>query len=296
MISNQTYRAKLMMILSMAIWGTIGIFRNYISLPSSYLALTRGIIGMVVLAFYMLILGKRLDWKAIKKNMLFLCLSGIGLGTNWMLLFEAYIYCDSVATATLCYYMAPIIMIVAAPFILKEKMTVKKGLCAAAALIGMILVSGVLEETRGGSANFKGILFGIAAAFIYAAVVFLNKRIQGIYALDKTIIQLAVSSIIMLPYSLITENLAGIRMDITEILLILTVGIVHTGLAYALYFGSIHRLSSQTIALYSYIDPVLALVLSSLIIPNQGMTKMGIRGAVMILGATMICELTEKKK
>jgi len=98
--------AYLKNILSMFIFGTIGIFRRYLPLPSSLVAMVRGAIGMAFLLAVMALIRRKLDVAAIRKNFLRLCLSGACLGINWILLFEAYNY-TSVATATLCYYLAP---------------------------------------------------------------------------------------------------------------------------------------------------------------------------------------------
>lgn len=287
--------AKMMLLLAVSIFGTIGIFRKFISLPSGMLALARGVIGMGFL--FMLLLKKReaIQWAHIKRNLLPLCFSGVCLGVNWILLFEAYLY-TSVPTATLCYYMAPVFVLLAAPFLLKEKLTVKKGLCAAAAFAGMILVSGVLEAENQSEWQFRGVLLGLAAALFYAGVIFGNKKIREISAYDKTIVQLGVSSLVLLPYVLLSGEIKNLTVDLRAVLLVICVGVLHTGIAYALYFGAIPRLKGETIALYSYLDPILALVLSALLLPGEKLGWMGVAGAVMILGATMICELPDRKR
>ena len=78
--------------------------------------------------------------------------------------------------------------------------------------------------------------------------------------------------------------------DATTVVLALIVCVLHTGLAYALYFGSMSRLSAQTVALLGYIDPVVAVLLSAVVL-GQGLDAMGILGAVLILGATVVSEL-----
>jgi drug/metabolite transporter (DMT)-like permease len=148
---------------------------------------------------------KRVDKKAIKKNLLLLLISGAAIGVNWILLFEAYRY-TTVAVATLCYYMAPVIVILLAPFLLKEKMTVKKSVCAAVAIIGMLLVSGIFDGGAAYIGSGKGILFGLGAAMFYASAVLMNKFIKDISAYDKTIMQLGAAAIVVLPYSLLTSG------------------------------------------------------------------------------------------
>lgn len=281
-------KGKLMLITSMCIFATIGILRKFIPYPSSFVALVRGFVGAVFLFAVILLRRQKPDAAAIRKNGLLLLLSGAALGFNWIFLFEAYSY-TSVATATLCYYLAPILVILASPMVLNERLTPKKGICALTALIGMALVSGVTKTGLAGFHEMKGILFGLAAAVLYASVMVLNKVIRGIGAYDKTISQLLLASLVLLPYVLLTEDLGQLSFLPVPFLLLMAAGIVHTGAAYWLYFGSMESLKAQTIALYSYIDPILAIVLSMAVLSEPMTLTAGI-GAVMILGAAFVSE------
>ena len=286
---------KMMMIGAMTIFGTIGIFRKYIPLPSSLLALARGIIGTAFLLFLVLAVKRdKLSIEAIKRNFVFLIVSGAFIGFNWILLFEAYQY-TTVATATLCYYMAPVIVVLVSPFLFKERLTLLKAICVAVALAGMVFVSGIPQSGFGGMSELKGILLGLGAATLYAIVVILNQYIKDIPAYDKTIMQLGTAAIAILPYTLLTENFADISFTPVAVLMLLFVGIVHTGIAYTLYFGSMSGLKAQTIALFSYIDPVVAIILSAVIL-QENIGLWGVIGAVMVLGSTMVSELFGEKK
>ncbi len=291
---NGANKSKLSLILSMFIFGTIGIFRRYIPLPSSLLALARGAIGVIFLLIFMAVKKEKLNLREIKDKILLLCISGVFIGFNWILLFEAYNY-TTVATATLCYYMAPVFVIIASPFLFKEKLTLKKILCVIVALVGMVLVSGVIETGFSGAGEFKGVLLGLGAAVLYATVVLMNKKTAGVPAYTKTVIQLGSAAIVLLPYTLLTENFAELTFEPLTIIMLLIVGVVHTGWSYALYFGSMDNLKAQTVAIFSYIDPVVAIILSALIL-NEEMSIFGVIGAVMVLGSTMISELPSKKK
>ena len=286
--------ARLSLILSMCIFGTIGLVRKYIDLPSSIIALARALIGTLFLACLLLIRRQKPDWAAIRKNVLPLLISGAMLGFNWILLFEAYCH-TSVATATLCYYMAPILMILVSPIFFRERLTPKKLLCVVVALIGMVLVSGVLQTGIRSISELKGIFLGLGAAVLYTGVVLVNKKMGPIAALDRTILQLAISGIILLPYTALTEDWSAISPGFGEIALLLVAGIIHTGIAYALYFGSIHKLPAHTVALYSYIDPILAILLSALFL-REPLTLPGIIGAILILGAAFFSERCQKDK
>ena len=282
-------KSILMFISSMLIFGTIGIFRRYIPLPSAFLAFSRGILGGLFLLAFSRITKKVTGEKLPLRLFLGLAFTGALMGINWILLFEAFNY-TTVSKATLCYYMQPTIVILLSPFIFKEALTRKKALCAVTAIIGMVLVSGVMEEKGTWSGDARGILLGLGAAAFYAAVVIMNKKIQGVDAYRKTTIQLLSAGLAMIPYLLLTNGFAGAGLRMNVILLLFFVGIVHTGIAYVLYFGSMDGLRVQSIALLSYIDPVSALFFSALFLAER-LSLPGLIGAVLIIGSAIASEI-----
>ncbi len=283
---SQDGQAKLSLLSAMLIFGTIGLFIRYIPLPSSLIAFSRGFIGTLFIVLFLAVKRIPISWTAIRQNIGRLILCGICIGFNWIFLFEAYRY-TSVAIATLCYYMAPIIVILVSPIVLKERLTVCKLCCVALALIGMVLVSGVGQDT--GTTNGTGIFFGLGAAVMYAAIIILNKKLSPIAAYDKTIMQLGIASLILLPYVFATEDIASIAVPPLAWILLLVLGIVHTGFAYTLYFGSLSFLRGQTIALFSYLDPIFAIFLSAVVL-HEPLTGPGLLGAVLVLGSTCFSE------
>lgn len=293
-MDNTTHRARISMILSMFIFGTIGIFRRYIPLSSGLLAMTRGVIGALFLLLLVTAKRQKLDRSAIRDNLRLLILSGALIGFNWILLFEAYRY-TTVATATLCYYLAPTFVMLASPMVLRERLTPRKLCCVAVSLAGMVLVSGVVDTGFSGGAEFRGVLFGLGAAALYASVILMNKRLGPIPAYDKTILQLASAAVVLMPYVLFAEKGGITGVTPFVVIMILVVGIVHTGTAYALYFGSMTSLKAQTVAIFSYIDPVVAVILSALFL-KEAMTVSGVIGAVLILGAALWSEVPEKER
>lgn len=285
----QERNAKWKLIITMVIFGTIGLFVRHISLPSSVIALCRGVTGTVFLLALLFWRKMRFDLTAIRKNLLWLVLSGIAIGFNWILLFESYRY-TSVAVSTLCYYLAPILVILVSPLILKERLTGKKVACVAAALAGMVCLSGVLQSGMPSGEELKGILFGLSAAVLYASVILLNKQLSGISALEKTVLQLGVAAVTLLPYCLLTMDGVVLTVDVRSLLLLIFVGVIHTGMAYAMYFDALGAIRGQTAAILSYIDPVVA-VLASVLLLRETMQSVEVIGAVLILGAAVISEV-----
>jgi len=314
----------------MLIFGTIGIFRRYIPLSSAFLAFSRGIMGGLCLLFFIQaskrMQGVKQDLKqagavlagaeqvgsaqpgALQAGptqpgslqagqnlplqvFLLLTITGALMGINWILLFEAYNY-TTVAVATLCYYMQPTIVVLLSPIMFRERLTLKKAVCAGAAILGMVLVSGVLDENRSGlpGESTKGVMLGLGAAVIYASVIILNKKMPGVDAYRKTTIQLFSAGIVMIPYLALTGGFTAAGFSPAVILLLLIVGIVHTGIAYLLYFASMDGLTVQSIAILSYIDPVSALIFSALLL-REKLSMLSLIGAVLIIGSAIISEI-----
>ena len=272
----------------MFIFGTIGIFRRWIDLPSAVIVLFRCVIGVLLLLIVMLSCGKKPELSNLGRSLPKLILSGLFLGFNWVLLFEAY-NLTSVAVATLCYYMAPVIVVLLSPLLFGEHLGPLKLLFTALALVGMIFVSGVYRTGFGTAAGMSGIMVGLGAAVFYAALIISNKKITGVDALEKTVIQLASAALIVLIYVLLRGDFSGIQWTSRSVALLLVVGIVHTGIAYLLYVGSMEKLNAQTVAFYGYIDPIVA-ILSSALLLHEHLGPGEIIGSILILGASFMSD------
>ncbi len=284
-------RSYLMSITSMLIFGTIGIFRRYIPLSSALLAFSRGILGGLCLLVFMHLTHRKKE-RVGKKNLILLIITGALIGLNWIFLFESYNY-TTVSVATMCYYMQPTIVILVSPFFLKEKLTPKKLICAFFAVVGMFLISGMADGGGIDRSDMTGILYGLGAAALYASVIILNKKISVEDAYQRTMIQLFAASVTIVPYILLTEDFSSVLLSTESVLMVLIVGIVHTGIAYAMYFGSMKGLKAQSIAVISYIDPVFALILSALVL-GETLTAWGIIGAVLIMLSALLSEKGRK--
>lgn len=286
--------ARIKLLTSMCIWGSIGLFVRNIPLPSSVIANFRGIIGLLFLLLVMGLKHLRFQGEAIRRNALYLGLSGLMLGFNWILLFEAYRY-TTIAAATLCYYLAPMIVVALSPFVFGESLNGRKLLCVLAALGGMVLVSGVLEGGLPDLSQARGVLLGLAAAGLYAAIVICNKKLSGIGGTERTAIQLGISALVLLPYNLLTVQADFAALSGMALLLLLVVGVVHTGICYYLYFGCMEDLPSQTVAILAYVDPVVAVLLSALVLKEPMTVGMWL-GALLIIGAAILLELPGRKR
>ncbi len=287
-------KAKVLLASAFCIWGTIGIFVKMIPFNSGVVAFDRSLVGMLFLIIVKLLMRKKYDINAMKGNFLELCINGALLGLNWILLFESYNY-TSVATSTICYNLGPMIVVLVSPFIFKEKLTVVKVLCVMTALFGIVCVSGVFEQTGASSSDIIGVLLGLAAAVVYAITVVINKRLDKIDPLDKAITQFASSTVVMFIYCLFTTKAGELTFTLNTVILLIIVGVVHTGVTYTLYFASLPNVTSQNVAIFAYIDPVVAVVLSALVL-KENLTMSTVIGAVLVIASAIFSELYDNKQ
>lgn len=283
---------RLMLTISMTIFGTIALFVRNIPLASGEVALYRAVLAAMLIAVYLLVTKQRIPFEKIKKEIPYLLFSGIAMGINWILLFEAYKY-TTVSLATLSYYFAPVIVTVVCPILFREKMTVKQILCFVMSTVGLVLITGI-GDMSGGSNHLVGILFGLGAAVFYAAVVLLNKFIKNVDGIHRTFLQFLAAIVILVPYVLATSGINLNVLDGNGWGCLLIVGLVHTGITYCLYFSSLKELPGQKAAILSYIDPLVA-VLVSVVLLGEQMTLMQVLGGMLILGFTLWNELGTSK-
>ncbi|MBQ4560492.1 MAG: EamA family transporter [Tyzzerella sp.] len=281
---NKQKTARLMLIASMAIFGTLGLFVRHISVSSGELALYRAVMAAILIGFYLLITGNKIPFRNIKKDVPLLLASGMAMGINWILLFEAYKY-TTVSVATLSYYFAPVIVTLVCPILFKEKMTIKQVICFVMSTLGIVMITGIGDVSVSGK-HVVGILFGLGAAMFYATVILINKFIKGVEGLHRTFLQFIAAIMILLPYVIATGGMNLHLLDGIGWGALLVVGIVHTGITYCLYFSSLKELSGQKVAILSYIDPLVAIVISVTLL-GESMTAMQSIGGVLILGFTL---------
>ncbi|ARW05597.1 DMT family transporter [Bacillus atrophaeus] len=280
-------KSKIQFILSMIIFGTMGLVVRYIDLSSSETALLSSSIGCLFLIFVFIMMKKTIPWKLVKANAYILFLSGIALGGNWIFLYQSYDH-TTLTNATLGYYFAPVFVMILSPFVLKEQLSVKKMVCIGVAIIGMLLIVGN-GISASGTDDLLGIFFGLVAAAFYAALMLLNKFIHHMGRLEITIIQLGLTALLLLPYVFFTEGFGIFGVSGSSVPFIIILGIVNTGIGFWLFFSGMQKLKGQSIAMLSYVDPFVAILISAMILQEQ-MTIVQMLGGALLLGSTFVSE------
>lgn len=285
-------RVRLGYIVAVLLYGTVGLVVRYVNLPSEVIVLFRGTFGALSVLAYMLARGRRPDAAAIRTNLRWLLAGGVCLGLNWVFLFAAYVH-TTVAMASLCNYMAPIIVIAISPFAFGERIGPRRIACVLVAFVGIALVSNLPAATSGG-VNVVGLALGMLAALSFVGVVFCNRHLHDIESLDRVVVQLSISAAVVLPYALAMNGglpLAGL--DARSWLLLALLCVVQTGIAYIFYFGAMGVLPVLEVALLGYIEPVTSVVCSALVL-GEPMGVLGWVGAAMVIAAAAAGELVQE--
>ncbi len=285
-------RVRLGYIVAVLLYGTVGLVVRYVNLPSEVIVLFRGTFGALSVLAYMLARGRRPDAAAIRTNLRWLLAGGVCLGLNWVFLFAAYVH-TTVAMASLCNYMAPIIVIAISPFAFGERIGPRRIACVLVAFVGIALVSNLPEATSGG-VNVVGMALGMLAALSFVGVVFCNRHLHDIESLDRVVVQLSISAAVVLPYALAMNGglpLAGL--DARSWLLLALLCVVQTGIAYIFYFGAMGVLPVLEVALLGYIEPVTSVICSALVL-GEPMGVLGWVGAAMVIAAAAAGELVQE--
>ena len=290
---KESNRSRLMMIVSMTIFGTLAPFVRRIGVTSGELALYRALMAATLIGVFLLVTRQKIPFAAIKKEIPLLLLSGMAMGFNWILLFQAYKF-TTVSVATLSYYFAPVIVTILCPIIFRERLTRKQIICFVMSTLGLVLITGIGDLT-GANSHLTGILFGLGAASLYATVIMLNKFIKNVEGIHRTFLQFLAAIVVLVPYVALTSGFNLGVMDGAGWLCLLVVGFIHTGITYCLYFSSLKELPGQKAAILSYIDPLVAVLVSVLFL-RESMTWTQIIGGILILGFTLWNEIAPAKK
>ena len=289
---KKSTNARWMLMASMAIFGTLAPFVRRIGVTSGELALYRAVMAASLIAVFLLVTKQKIPLAAIKKEIPLLLLSGMAMGFNWILLFQAY-KLTTVSVATLSYYFAPIIVTVLCPILFRERLTKKQIICFVMSTLGLVMITGI-DNLSGGSRNFIGILFGLGAAVFYASVILMNKFIKNVAGIHRTFLQFLSAIVVLIPYVTFTGGTTLGQLNSAGWVNLLIVGLVHTGITYCMYFSALKELPGQKAAILSYIDPLVAVLISVTILGEQ-MTLLQLFGGILILGFTLWNEISPKK-
>jgi drug/metabolite transporter (DMT)-like permease len=285
----KTRKAYFKYLTALLLFGSNGIVASHISLNSYEIVFSRTLIGSLFLTLIFIFSRQKVQFWKNRLHFFYLVIFGMAMGISWMFLYEAYKQVG-VSIATLAYYCGPVVVMILSPILFKERMTWTKLLGFLAVLIGMFCVNGqALSEGR----TSWGLIFGILSAVMYAFMVIFNKKAERITGLENPMWQLIISFITVAIFLGLKQ---GFSFSIApgNLVPVLLLGVVNTGIGCYFYFSSIKDLPVQTVAISGYLEPLSALVFSAALL-GETLRFAQIVGAVLILGGAAFGELFHQK-
>lgn len=269
--------ALIKMILSMAIFGSIGYFTQISGLPSIELVFVRCICATVLLAIVWGISGqaKKELWNGREVLLTLLC--GFFLVFNWVFLFKAFEE-TTVTVAISVYHLAPVFVLLIGALIYRERLTVKVMLAIILCFSGTVFISNV-DFSKPFTELFPvGVLWALAAALFYAFLTLIGKGLKSLSAYATTFLQTGLGVVMLLPMVDFSE-FQGLTLG--NWLAIIMTGVIHTGIVYVLYFDSIRYLSTSIISVLVFLDPAIAILLDVMLMDVRPNVMQGL-GIVLI--------------
>lgn len=282
-------RDTLKYVAAVILFGSNGVIASQIAMSSSAIVFTRTLIGALFLAaIYILSRARPTCWRN-KRHFAFLLASGVAMGASWLFLFEAYTQVG-VSVAILAYYCGPVIVMILAPVVFKERIALASVIGFLAVVVGMLCVNG---QTLVQGHVSPGLIFAVLAAFTYAAMVILNKKAGSITGLENPLWQLVAAFVTVALFVLFKEG-AAIRVPAGSWIPVLVLGLLNTGVGCYLYFSSIGGMRAQSVAILGYLEPLSALLFAAAFL-GESLSPIQMVGAALILSGAVFGELLRLK-
>lgn len=280
---KQAGKSRVMFIAAMMIFGTISLFVRNIPLPTAEIAFWRAAVALAVIGVFMAATRRFGRLRDMRGKIWLYALSGALMAFNWVLLFEAIRY-TTIALATLSYYVAPTLMVLASVLFFRERLNAWQTLCFVLSTLGLVMMLGV---SGGSGGDLKGILLALASAVLYASVVMINKGAGETDGIARTFVQFLAVVAVLAPFILLRGGFHLGQLGGRGLAALLAVGLVHTGLCFCLYFSALASLRGQQAAILSYLDPLVAVLLSVLWLGERVSALQMAGGVIMVLFALL---------
>ena len=280
---------RMKLVLVMIIWGSLGVFTKSIPLSALHLAFLRALIALPVLWGVMkLQKADKVEWALLKPYLV----SGALLGFGWLTLFYGFKH-TSISSAVIIYNMCPVYVMIAAPLILKETISKLQITVIFFSLLGLILIVG--NNLLAGY-GYMGMALSAVAGMLYATIILINRSITcRVDNQTATFVQIVTAMLVLLPFVVLDGSiLTVVHLDARAVVYTILLGIVHTGVAYTLFFSLAAHMKSVEMVAYSYLEPLFS-ILFSVIIVGEKLTILQIIGGIFILGSTYIGELRKDR-
>ena len=273
---------RIKLVLVMIIWGSLGVFTRSIPLSALSLAFLRAFIALPVLFVVM----KMKKGDKVKGQLLLpYLISGVLLGFGWLTLFYGFKH-TSISSAVMIYNMCPVYVMIFAPLVLKETISKIQIAVIFISFLGLFLIVGHnLSEGYG----YMGLVLSAVSGMLYATIVLINRSIKvRVDNQTATFVQILTAMIVLLPFVLIDGNVfTVVQLDAIAVIYTILLGVLHTGVAYTMFFSVYAHMKSVEIVSYSFLEPLFG-ILFSVIFIGETLTFPQIIGGFLILGSNYL--------
>ena len=273
---------RIKLVLVMIIWGSLGVFTRSIPLSALSLAFLRAFIALPVLFVVM----KMKKGDKVKGQLLLpYIISGVLLGFGWLTLFYGFKH-TSISSAVMIYNMCPVYVMIFAPLVLKETISKIQIAVIFISFLGLFLIVGHnLSEGYG----YMGLVLSAVSGMLYATIVLINRSIKvRVDNQTATFVQILTAMIVLLPFVLIDGNVfTVVQLDAIAVIYTILLGVLHTGVAYTMFFSVYAHMKSVEIVSYSFLEPLFG-ILFSVIFIGETLTFPQIIGGFLILGSNYL--------
>lgn len=281
-ILNSKVLGYLYVAIAAVTWGSNGVIVNWVSLNSYVIAFFRVLFAsLTLLPLVLLTQGRKLVEAARAwRSMLAL---GVMLSLGWGFLFQS-MKLIAIANAVLLNYLAPIFVALLAPIFLRERIEKITIMALTTSMVGMILISSP-QSLQADSLNLAGVAFGLFAGLVYAVFIILSKKAVANFSSHAVALCAYSAAIICLSPSLKDLDLS---IDPASWILLLVLGVFNTGFAVTLYLNGLRLIKAQKAVIFTYLEPVSAVVFGFLFLSQQPTPLMLIGGFLILLAGYIV--------
>lgn len=270
-------RSLLEIHIAVLLFGLAGLFAKWVAQPAIIIVLGRVVFASIFLAAVLLWRKENIRLRQ-RRDYLYLALMGVVLAVHWVTFFQA-IQVSTVAIGLLTFSTFPVFVTFMEPYFFREKIRRVDIVVALVAFTGVALVIPSFEL---GNNMTQGAIWGVISGFTFAILSILNRKYVVNYS-SRVIAfyQDATAVLILLPFLFILQP----SFTAQDILLLVLLGVVFTGIAHTLFIGGLSHVKAQTASIIASLEPVYGII-TAVIFLGEIPTLRVIAGGVIILGAT----------
>ena len=263
-----------------AAWGAVGLFVKELTLDAAGIVTWRVALAALTVAVVALGRGRAVDLRVDRSARSGVAGAGALLALHWWLFFET-IKLSSVTVGVLFAYLAPVFLAGLAPWLLRERLTLRTGLALVVAVVGVLLVVG-----GGDRPDLEATACGLATGLSYAVLIVLAKRLrEDLPATTVAFWEYVIVTILLAPVALAGRGL--VPDSARQLGAVVVLGVALTGVCGLAYVALLGHLPAQTVGILSYLEPVSAALLAAAVL-GEPLGPRTVLGGLLVLGAGLV--------